>query len=322
MPGLPRLAGGKSAAFQRTGSPAIRPITGRPSLPPTSSTPWGVGPSLRLAWSAVALTPWGLPSSAIARCVEGRDLPLPRRESRPADVPWCRWHAHPLTVLVQARQPPWACEPITRPRRPFACAAPSSTPSRPRLPCGSGPPDFSRSFTPPDYSGRMCEMRESEQDHSGPSGPLADRDFSSHHAGAFHRHVGHVPGCQPIRQRPQLARRGPEGADPLPVRCDRAGHHRLLVDVQPAAPLMDHLQRAPPLPSGRSAGGPLQQRLSPACSQRSWGDNVWCLQAAGSVCGSGSRHQIDTSSGADPRDPIFILRGAGVNRHEGFQSTH
>ena len=190
---LPRLARGKSAAFQRAGSPAIRPITGRRSLPPTSSTPWGVRPPLRSAWSGSPLTPWGLPSSAIARCVEGRDLPLPRRESRPAGGPWCGWPAHPLTLLVQASEPPWACDPITRPRRQFACAIPSATPSRPRLPCGSGPPSFSRSFTPPDYSGRMCEMRESEQDHSRPLGPLADRDFSSHHARALHRHV-RAPG--------------------------------------------------------------------------------------------------------------------------------
>ncbi len=34
----------------------------------------------------------------------------------------------------------------------------------------------------------MCDMRESDQEHSRPLGPLLDRDFSSHAAGAFHAH--------------------------------------------------------------------------------------------------------------------------------------
>lgn len=105
----------------------------------------------------------------------------------PAGIAFCRRAMvlvtrPPAYLLVQACQPPLACNPITRPRQQFACAIPSFTPSRPSLACGSLLLGFCRSFTPPTYAGRMCNMRESEQKHSRPFGPLVDRDFSSHYA--------------------------------------------------------------------------------------------------------------------------------------------
>jgi len=95
----------KSAPF-RDGHRPIRPITGRPSLSPASSTPWPV-PLPRGRDTALAgRGPWGLPSWSRPRCVVGRLGSI------------ARWD---IRVLPSAK-----AGPTVRPTSPFGCGLSAS----------------------------------------------------------------------------------------------------------------------------------------------------------------------------------------------------
>jgi hypothetical protein len=80
------------------------------------------------------------------------------------------------------------------------------------------------------------------------------------HARALHGHVRTLPGRQPVREVQQLGGHGPEGPDRLRrfPRCpgrDPTRHDALLMHIQPAAPLVHHVHRAPPPPQRGGRAG-------------------------------------------------------------------
>ena len=92
----------------------------------------------------------------------------------------------------------------------------------------------------------------------------------------LHGHLGHPFGCQPVPQLVQSVGEGrelPPHRDPLAVfRLAYAGHHGLLVHVQPGAALHDHIQLSPPV-SRAATSDYRHQRASGAsriCYACSW----------------------------------------------------
>ncbi len=146
-------------------------------------------------------------------------------------------------------------------------------------------------------------MRESEQDHSGPCSPLADRDFSSHDACALHGHVLHRPLAQPVRQRQQIRRHRPEGPNRLRghagrARHDHAGNDPLLMDVQPTAPLVDDFPRRTPASGSdrRSRASGVRGVCSTCCPRGR--NNSGCRGTPRSKCPTGSTHQSQSDLAA------------------------
>ena len=103
-------------------------------------------------------------------------------------------------------------------------------------------------------------------------------------AGALHADLRHPKLLQPVPQRFQIARHRPEGPHLLPRPLARgadqdAGNDRLLMHVQPATPLNDHLHpRLHPREGDRDAAGIVETlpRVLPVPG----GDKEWYLYAA------------------------------------------
>jgi hypothetical protein len=86
------------------------------------------------------------------------------------------------------------------------------------------------------------------------------------HPGRLHADQAHLLSDQPVPQRQQLHGGGPKRADllgPLPIRAGgaHAGHHRVLVHVQPGAARHDDVHRSS-FTSARASGRPEEPHLT------------------------------------------------------------
>src|SRR5579875_2926558 len=78
--------------------------------------------------------------------------------------------------------------------------------------------------------------------------------------GRLHGDMGTPLLLEPVAHGQQVPGHGPEGPHLLALWCQRTGHHRLLVDIQPTTPLVEYAHRSLLLPgwngwSGRPAKG-------------------------------------------------------------------
>ncbi len=118
------------------------------------------------------------------------------------------------------------------------------------------------------------------------------------------RDLGDLQGGEPIRQRQEVGGHRPEGAHPprhapLGLGQQRARHDRLLVDIQPAAPLVHDLHLAtPPLCRGRQ--GVRKRQVSYACSPPRGRRHSVLLGAPRATYTTGSRHHNATTYACRP----------------------
>ena len=112
---------------------------------------------------------------------------------------------------------------------------------------------------------------------------------------ALHGHVGAPRGHQPVEEREELSRGGPEGpqllrhvaAAPQPP---QAGRDAILVHIQAAADGVQNLHGAPP-PTGQRGGASTEVRIYEACYPARGRNSPRCQGSAPVTLNTGSRHQ-------------------------------
>src|SRR5579859_3822534 len=127
--------------------------------------------------------------------------------------------------------------------------------------------------------------------------------------GALHRQARDPLLLEPVQELQQLPGDGPERSYLLPLGGEHAGHHVGLMDIQAAAPLMDHSHRTTSksfLVGGRTASN----RFSSSCSRHA-GQQSRVPPVHRPRLVSISRASKN-SSGHSPTTPIFDLSGAAV----------
>lgn len=97
--------------------------------------------------------------------------------------------------------------------------------------------------------------------------------------GALHRQVGDLAGLQPDRKTFQVVGHAPRGPGLSAFGGNHTGHHRVLVQVQSATPLVDGLRRSSRQRMMRTSGcgsGMLRKRKLTYVLTLLRGDNPWC----------------------------------------------
>ena len=138
---------------------------------------------------------------------------------------------------------------------------------------------------------------------------------------ALHGHRRYPLLLQPVAEPEQLPSHRPIGPCLLPLVGAHAGDHGLLVDVQPAAALVDHLHRRAPSSNQAAASEPWSEDFPLRAPGHAGVTISSACQFADPTLHRARWHQKSTGPGT--ADPIFIDSGAiGHGRFTPWVGSH